>query len=76
MTPQTFTFASSPFWPNPNASGRVEPRLTARTAIPMPDWNLAYVSHRLCTNCARIQRFHSVRVILERKADSPICWKR
>src|SRR5208282_2063697 len=28
----------------------------------------------LCTNCARIQRFHSVRVTFERKADSPICW--
>jgi len=30
----------------------------------------------LCTNCARIQRFQSIRVIFERKADSPICWKR
>jgi len=29
-----------------------------------------------CTNCARIQRFHSIRVTFERKADSPICWKR
>lgn len=30
----------------------------------------------LCQNCARIQRFQSIRVIFERKADSPICWKR
>src|ERR1700733_14011369 len=31
---------------------------------------------RLCTNCARIQRFHTARDSFERKADSPICWKR
>jgi hypothetical protein len=30
----------------------------------------------LCQNCARILRFQSNRVNLERKADSPICWKR
>src|SRR5258707_7284543 len=30
----------------------------------------------LCSNCARIQRFHSVRLTSERKADSPTCWKR
>jgi hypothetical protein len=30
----------------------------------------------LCTNCVRIQRFHSTRVTSELKADSPICWKR
>jgi hypothetical protein len=29
-----------------------------------------------CQNCARIQRFQLIRVIFERKADSPICWKR
>jgi len=27
-------------------------------------------------NCARTQRFQSIRVIFERKADSPIGWKR
>ncbi len=31
---------------------------------------------RLCTNCARIQSFHTARDSFERKADSPICWKR
>jgi transposase len=31
---------------------------------------------RLRQNCARIQRFHSIRVAFERKADSPIYWKR
>ena len=31
---------------------------------------------RLCTNCARIQRFHTARDSFERKADSPIDWKR
>jgi hypothetical protein len=30
----------------------------------------------LCTNCARIDRFQHIRVGFERKADSPICWKR
>jgi|GEM_PF-6358604 len=30
----------------------------------------------LYQNCAKIQRFHSIRVTLERKADSPICWER
>ena len=30
---------------------------------------------RLCTNRARIQRFHSIRVSFERKADSPILLK-
>jgi hypothetical protein len=29
----------------------------------------------LCQNCARIQRFQSIRVIFERKADAPIYWK-
>jgi hypothetical protein len=31
---------------------------------------------QLCTNGTRIQRFHSIRVSFERKADSPIYWKR
>ena len=31
---------------------------------------------RLCTNCARIQCFHAARDSFERKADSPIYWKR
>jgi hypothetical protein len=30
----------------------------------------------LCTNCARIERFHINRVSVERKAGSPIYWKR
>jgi hypothetical protein len=30
----------------------------------------------LCPNCARIERFQHIRVAFERKADSPICWKR
>ena len=30
----------------------------------------------LCTKCARIERFQSIGVSFERKADSPIGWKR
>jgi len=30
----------------------------------------------VCTNCARIRRFQSIRVVFERKADSPTRWKR
>jgi len=30
----------------------------------------------LYQNCARIQRFHFIEDSFERKADSPICWKR
>ena len=35
-----------------------------------------YDGTRLCTNCARIQRFHPLGYSFQRKADSPICWKR
>ena len=38
---------------------------------------VARIDHRsLCTNCALIHRFQRIEVSFERKADSPICWKR
>jgi hypothetical protein len=30
----------------------------------------------VCQDCARTQRFHAIRVIFDRKADSSIYWKR
>src|SRR5258708_35332835 len=53
------------------ATDRLEPK---SLGVPLDSSQKAWA--RLCTNCARIERFQYVRVTFGRKADSPICWKR
>ena len=40
-----------------------------------PEFDSFLVLVSLRQNCARIQRFHIIRVSFERKADAPIRWK-
>jgi hypothetical protein len=60
----------------PLSPGQGKPSIPAKVRIRTVLIDVIFMGNAMCTNCARIQSFHSIRVTFERKADSPICWKR